>query len=535
MPLTAEPAVSVGPAAGSDGTGEAADRHVLVLGAAVAGAAFMVVAYLVSDVLRIDFFFDEMWRADFIRSADPVARMTTHDTPVPLGWVLFMKAAVLPLPGGPGTLRLVSIACSVAFAAVTFVTLARIGERAPLFGRSGRIPAVVAAGAVLAVVMSQGLGIHFGNFNNYPFEALWMAALVLASLELDDRRAWWLFLGLTATSPLFVIGPLLAVPALVLRALLWARDQGDDARRRLTELGLACGGMALSGLAMYLLLYRTVTSAGTVSGFWAGQSLEGGLGDLPDRLPMFWEQLGGDVLHPRVFSGDVRTVAGVLAIAAFALGLWEIGRRWPWYPATLLCGLVLTIPAGLLVGWPVTPVRVNLAFVVMIYTMTAYGLFRAVQVGVSRLAGSRTWPVALAALIVLAVLWPPQIARNTTVFARGLAEDLEPVANSPVDGNVVLSYHFMSHFYVHDTLLNTDRGDRQFVIEREERGDPYLYDQVDAITGRLDPGDVLWCVRPWALGPEVFARACQFDDPDLVEIHRSDGWQAEITGYRLQR
>ena len=47
----------------------------------------VIAAYLVRPSASIDFFFDEMWRVDFIRAVDPIERMFTHDTPVPLGWI----------------------------------------------------------------------------------------------------------------------------------------------------------------------------------------------------------------------------------------------------------------------------------------------------------------------------------------------------------------------------------------------------------------------------------------------------------------
>ena len=446
-----------------------------------------------------------------------------------------MKAGTWFTPEGFAWIRLLSWVAVVAFAVVTFLVFAEISRRRPLIGSGHSIHVVVAAAACLALPMLPGVFRYFDNFNNYPFEALYLALAVCFALWLDRSSwAWWAFLATIGVAPFFVIGPLLALPALIVRAGSYAWAHKNERPRLMLQLGAACLIAACVAAAMYLGLYARLTSADSVAGFWANDSLPNGLRDLPHQMLVAWRQMGAQIVDAARFDGTLGLAVSALAVAAFVVGAWEISRRWPWYLAALACGWFLTIPAALVAGWPVTAVRVNFAFVAMAFALTTFGFFRIVQWLAGLIPGERIWPAVICFGVVFALMLPAPIQADTSVFARGLRADLAPIAESPSNDNVVLSYHFKSHFYPHDLLINFKHGDRSYVIVREERGDQAIYDDVDEIVAEnLRPGGILWCIVPNEPDREKMSKACRFDNPNLAEVWRSNGSQADIIGYEL--
>ena len=515
----------------------------LVVGlVAVVIGSLIIVAHTASDAIRLPLFYDEMWRVDFIRSAQPVDRMLTHNTPVPIGFVWVFDLATTAFSASAGAFRALSAACIVAFAGVVYLTLARISTLPAKWGRPTPPGLVVAAATALALPMLWGFGMHYDFFNNYPFETLYLGLLVYFALEIERRGwAWWGFLILTALAPATVLAPLFVLPVLLIRAFLWANVQAKKRIVRLAQLaGAGLAAIAIGG-ATYLFIYEPVTAGGTVGTFWWEESLSGGLGDLPARAGQWWDGMAMQLVHPGLFDGGVRTLVGAIAVVGFAVGAAEIGRRWPWYLLSIVSGLTLTIPAALFFGWPVTAVRTNLAVVAMIYVVVLFGVFRSVEMLLAARGTRNRWLLLVPFALILLALWPPRtppwehLEGRTAAFSRGLDADIELIADSPSDNNLVLTYHYMSHFYADDTLINTDRGDRDFIIVGETQSNASeVFEDVDRlIAEHLKPGGYLWCVKPFNIGPEGFDASCKFEAAGLVERVRVRGTEAEISGYEM--
>jgi hypothetical protein len=166
--------------------------------------------------------------------------------------------------------------------------------------------------------------------------------------------------------------------------------------------------------------------------------------------------------------------------------------------------------------------RVNLAYLWMAYLAIPVG-----AVAVARRLGRAQVPVAALAVLAGVLVCLPQPGPNgPQPFARGLYGDLDAVAATPTTDSYVVAYHFMSHFYVHDRLVNEGPPGHTFHVLRERDGDRSLYDDVDAQlrAAGWTPGSAVWCVIPMEVGPESAGQACHVQLPGLtqrVELARS--------------
>ena len=255
---------------------------------------------------------------------------------------------------------------------------------------------------------------------------------------------------------------------------------------------------------MYLRVYRTVASKPSITDWWDqfGATIGGPLS--PWELFVKAAQQARDALVPgRVagLGGLALVAVTAVVVASAAAGVMVVARRWPWILVIPASAQVLTIPASVLMSWPVTVERVNLCFQVPALLVVAAGLVHLVTLPFrSRpvLAGA-----AVAALVVLA--FPRPMANDPHDFARRLQDDLDVVADSPGPRNLVVAYHWMSWLYVHDRLVSADTGDRRFEVVRDLPGDRRLYEPIDGLVDehRLAPGDRLWCVIPGAVAGDT--------------------------------
>jgi hypothetical protein len=93
------------------------------------------------------------------------------------------------------------------------------------------------------------------------------------------------------------------------------------------------------------------------------------------------------------------------------------------------------------------------------------------------------------------------------VYARGLSDDLQLVAEQATPGDLVVAYH-LSGPYVRDRLLNDDAVAPRIAV-LDEADDPMV---LDDLADRLPAGtDTVWCVVPYEAGPDVSGRACDLD------------------------
>lgn len=503
---------------------------------------------------RQPFFYDEMWRVDFIRSSRPIDRMLTHDTPIPIGWVELMRLLTAPLPYRPVVFRAAAIGWMLFGVGVLAVLFARIIERAPA-GRSWverassrEWPAWMSA-PVPMLAAPVGVGLAFFTpavtgftqwFNNYTFEIAYLAVLVLAAEELDRSRRWPFptLCTLVALAPLMVLGALFAVPALVLGAAWWIFHDTDGRDRRRPRLLALVGASAVAGgfgVLEWVKVYKPVSAKPSISSFWIdkGASL-GGPDSIFTLLAHTADQLTSGLVGPAISGGNgtVRAVGTVVLLASIVTGAVVVGRRWPLVLFMVGSAWALTIVASAVFRWPMTIERVNVCWQIFFFAMAGVGLARAVLWFTPKHAS-----LAIPAFVLLfAAMWFPPYDPAPETFARNLTYDLERVANSPAQRNVVFQYHYYGHFYADNELINTPRGDKRFDIVPQLDDDRSLFSPLDGVLRdqQVKSGDLVWCLMPWELGVDT-QLACRFDDPTKLEpVIDERGRGSVIKAYRVR-
>jgi len=509
---------------------------------AIAAAGVGVLTFVIGiaqrrGTLRLEPFFDEMWRIDLVRAADPYEHALPGVTPIPPGWLNGIRV-IEPLLGTSAVAyRLVALAL-FAVGAAALVVLLREWCRPlrPSPGSDAVALSTAAAAAVSFTVFAAFTELTY--FSQYLFEVGYAVVLTLCCVLIGRHRlAFSLFLVLAAGSPLFVLAPVALLPPLFVVATWWAvtADAGRRARRL---LALACAGIvgALIATGLFAGVYSGMSDSRGLQAFWVNETLPGAHGD-PLLVWRTVGHVGTGVFGIGTVTSVWAVVAAALLIGSFAVGAVTITRRWAWYPLLIGCGWVTMYLAALVSHGPVTPVRVTLGFYWIVYATIALGAFYALA-WLLRRAGARVGVQigVIAALLVVVIvgLWPAHSTADDSPFARGLLSDLERVAVSQTRANLVLSYHYMSHVYTHDRFVNRAPSEREYVV-RGQRGprDQRLFDDVDALVRRYLPeGGTLWCVIPYALGPEDSGRACK-PAQGLQEIERHPGTQAWIIGFAV--
>jgi hypothetical protein len=482
--------------------------------------------------MRLDYFFDEMWRIDFIRSGNWLARARLQNAFVPPGWIIVLRP-FRPIFDSPFGWRFVGIGCLALF--LGFLVSAFGAVDGPTRStRKRRVAFFTAAGAMAVLPLLPAFSDLTSYFNDYFFQAAYMAFLVFLCIHLDDHR--WCFpttCVALALAPAFVIGGLFALPAIVAWLVLWAWRQDERQLLRHTILALgSVAAMALVGGTVYLTLYRPTLSA-DIKDFWKADRLDGAGGFLPLMTRTFDLFVDGVLrLAFPSLQNSGRLVAGVALLIALGIGTWLVARRFPWLAALPYVGWLGVFTASIVQGWPATPVRVNLPFVAFAYAFAAYGLFHVVAQLTKRSA-----PVVLLAVVALVAFWVPRTdADPNLVFARGLRDDLQVIRQDPSNDDLVLAYHFMSHWYVHDALVNDGRPGQHVTIVRDIINDPTLTANAASIAQpTFDGGGTVWCVLPYVLGPQGSDEACHLDGPGIVRVADYHGIQARIIGFRKSR
>jgi MFS family permease len=537
-----DPTVAAGPAAPPQVQLRGWWRDPRLLAVVSAAVAVAAVHQKLQGQWDIPYFFDEMWRADMIRSSDHVERMLSHNTPAAIGWILGMWAVTAPLPSNPAVYRVAALAFVPAAAAISSLLLLRVASRQPTdaIGRrpAPAIPALAAGLAPALVVLVPAMWRYY-YLNNYPFEVAYVAGLAWLAVSLDRHR--WAFAALCvgiAGLPLFTVGGLLVAPGFLACGAwwVWRLPPGARRRRRLSDLGLGAGATAAFGAVVYLRLWRPITTGQGIDDYWVSQEATvGGGRSMGDLVAKLAQQVQAELLGERLMAAPSwgRTLATLVLVVSFAVGAVGLGRRWPWLVAIPASAYALAFIGAFAAHWPITLERVNLSFYWLLYLCVAFGLLRLI-----------TWPfrrhpsAALPAVAIVAVLLlPAPFDPSPTAFARWMTDDLSVVAQSQAPHNLVLAYHPMSHFYAHDRLVTTPSGGpARFSVVRERFGDRSLYQPVDGFVSRagLRTGDVVWCVIPYDLGPDASLEACRLTDTaaERTVDHRGAGtW---IQGFTLR-
>ena len=487
-------------------------------------AAWMLL--IARDSLAPEFFFDEAWRSDFIRSASLLDRYRTHNTPMPLGWLWVMRAASALGPDGFRGLRVTSLLVS----APAFVLLAALVHHAfrEMWGDVRAWCYGVVATTVLLVL--PGVHLVVSYLNDYLFQVAATAAVVLLWLRLvrDDRTSTaGALLAAAVALPVATISGMFVLPAVVVDLALRIRS-GRTTAVRMWQLSAGAVATLAVALATYLIVYRSVVDEG-IESFWARVALRengwGAVEAIPDKV---W---AATIPGPTtLLEGGVqaRGLAELVVVVLTIAGLAAIGRRCPRYVVALASAAGVTVLASAAVAWPLTPERVNLPVWALIWLGLGVGAVVLLDVALRH-----PLPVVAVAVAALVALFPAHRLGDLKPFAMGLHADLQPVRDSPVEDNVVLSYHPMAHFYVHDGLVNEHVPGREFAVVRDEwddaaglLGDP----DAAALAAGWEPGDAVWCVIPFEYG-EATLDACDLSLPGLertVEERRS---RAVVVGW----
>lgn len=499
-------------------------RDSLLVAAWIVGmgvVAGVIVCFVASPHLRPEFYFDEAWRADLIRTAHPLARYRTNNTPIPPMWIGAMRTTSLVAPDGFLGLRLQNTVYDIALPIAAGLLA---GFTVGWANRVRAIAAGFAAAVVTAILLVVGgSGLYL---NDYAFQALLVALAVLAC-ALADRTGRGRVIAGTAivVLPLATLGGLVVLPVL---SVWWVVGDGRPTDRSAWLRRLVVPAVSLAiALTLYLWLYRPQID-GELSNFWANELLRDGTRGIWDVLVDIPRSIAINVVPPKYES--FRNVGTGLAVIVLAIaGFPTLAKAWRWLPWVVGTSWPIAIVLSIVGGWPATFVRVNLPFAWLWY-LTAV-------VGIGTLVGRlhrHAATAAFAACAVLAIaLVPARTPASTATYARGLYRDLDVVAASPYAHNVVLSYHWMSHFYVDDELENlSGEGDR-FTVVREVNGDDELYSATDLaiLDAGWQPGDAVWCVVVYEIGPEASERACHVTLPGLTKQYTERLERATIIGW----
>lgn len=461
--------------------------------------------FLARPALRLDYYFDEAWRADMIGSHWTFALYRRHDTPIPPGWLMSMWTIFSVVPTRRPLVRAVN--CLPYVIAVVFMfDAARLLLRKRYDERTSIVLAFTSVAPILATPAMAQLATYL---NNYFTDIALAAILVWAVLRWQRDRVWW---ALAAVAVVAAVGPwlgqgvLLMIPGAL--AMLWIdvrRTKQPDAQGRLLAIGAIFLG---SAAASYLLFLRTVQP--TVASFWANDSVAG-LG--PIALVRRWLSSFVDQTLPRAFTHN-RLATAVLVVMTLAglTFLWRHGRS---VLGIVASAEVLAVALSYAKGWPYTFVRLNVPFLWIIIMAFWLGLALTVHGVLSvvfrqSLQGQRIG-LAVAMLAITWVCRPTDVVRaaaGTAVFARGLTDDLEVIANGAKPGDAVATYHPLSVWYAHNRLLNDPAP--PIVLLDELRYGPRLSTDLASIIDQQAPTAThAWCVVPFELGGPASTAACQ--------------------------
>jgi hypothetical protein len=503
-------------------------------------AAVVLSALTVSaGELHADWFSDEMWRANFVRSPDWWDLYRSWDTPTAPGFIWMFRAWGTVFPTGPFALRL----CTLATVVVSMVLTARFllevlgtrsaGGHGPSSDDATRGVAALktcAVGACVVAPMLSAFGIH-RTFVPYFVETSFAAALLLCCVSLG-RRTWApdALAVVAVLTPVFTIGTVFLLPPVAGYVWWWRRTPVHRAAG--TRLIGAFVLAAAVAIVVYATFLRPVKKT-TIDDYWASATLRERPGDLPRLLGDTARQMRDGLLGwSNIGLGGVPGVLVWAAIGASGIvGVSTLARRWPPLPALLAGAWVTIAAASAVVGWPMTAERVNLPLFGFVYVAIVFGALRIV----AWIARDRS--IVAAAAVCVALVWSYPTEKTELfgqAFLRGLTDDLGVVRRSPAETNLVLTYHFGARWYAEDVLVTADTSPKAFRIIPETYTDARVYDRafVAGVVADLAPGSAVWCVIPFDVGPDATDRACPVP-ASLRPLVVVRGERSEIRGYRV--
>ena len=453
--------------------------------------------------ISIDWFFDEAWRADMVRSSFGFERYFAHNTPTAPGWVFVHQFLFNVLPPTRQLLRLVAVLPAIP----AWVLVGNI-LRTKLVGRIGAVGAGVVSLSTIALVLVQPGDAHLVSyFNNYSMETLFTALVLWSVTHHNIEVASKTMLVLATIGPWMVQAPLMLL--VVAAPVVWSRS--DGAGRRTLAFGAV--GAVVSLAVTYLFFLRPVANReipglASITGYWEGETFQAagliGAAKLVIRTMMFavlpqrleWTLIGWLLI----------AIGGVVGVVV----MWNTFRFWVIaIPLTQLQILV----ASIVVGWPISFTRVNHAVGLLVTALIAFGISMLMWWFASRVPKGSVALAALLTCVALALMWPSglrQAAGGTGVFARGLSDDMDLLAPQISEGDVVLGYHSMSSWYLHDRLVT--EGDVPIVLLDELEFGIFLQQEPERLIDEQGPAvRTVWCVLPWELG-DLITQQCQLSN-----------------------
>ena len=453
--------------------------------------------------ISIDWFFDEAWRADMVRSSFGFERYFAHNTPTAPGWVFVHQFLFNVLPPTRQLLRLVAVLPAIP----AWVLIGNI-LRTKLVGRIGAVGAGVVSLSTIALVLVQPGDAHLVSyFNNYSMETLFTALVLWSVTHHNTEVASKMMLVLATIGPWMVQAPLMLL--VVAAPVVWSRS--DGAGRRTLAFGAV--GAVVSLAVTYLFFLRPVANReipglASITGYWEGETFQAagliGAAKLVIRTMMFavlpqrleWTLIGWLLI----------SIGGIIGVTV----MWSCFRFWVIaIPLTQLQILV----ASIVVGWPISFTRVNHAVGLLVTALIAFGISMLMWWFASRVPKGSVALAALLTCVALALMWPSglrQAAGGTGVFARGLSDDMDLLAPQISEGDVVLGYHSMSSWYLHDRLVT--EGDVPIVLLDELEFGIFLQQEPERLIDEQGPAvRTVWCVLPWELG-DLITQQCQLSN-----------------------
>ena len=453
--------------------------------------------------ISIDWFFDEAWRADMVRSSFGFERYFAHNTPTAPGWVFVHQLLFNVLPPTRQLLRLVAVLPAIP----AWVLIGSI-IRSKLSGRIGSVGAGVVSLSTIALVLIQPGDAHLVSyFNNYSLETLFTALVLWSVTHHNIEVASKTILVLATIGPWIVQAPLMLLVVAV--PVVWSRS--DSAARRTLMFGSVGAVVSLAVTYFFFLrpvANREIPGLASITGYWEGETFQAagvvGAGKLVIRTMMFavlpqpleWTLIGWVLI----------AIGGVVGVAV----MWSCFRFW--VIAIPLTQLQI-LAASIVVGWPISFTRVNHAVGLLVTALIALGISMLMWWIATRVPRSSVALAVLLTCVAAALLWPSglrQAAGGTGVFARGLSDDMDLLAPQLSDGDVVLGYHSMSSWYLHDRLVT--EGDVPIVLLDELEFGIFLQQEPERlIDEQLLAAEMVWCVLPWELG-DLITQQCQLSN-----------------------
>lgn len=498
------------------------ERALLATFVAVSTTALVLLLWF--PAARLDFYFDEIWRVEIVRSSSPVAAYLAGPAPIPPGWVVALSSIFDFVPDRRPLLRLAAASLAIPAALLLASAVRRVLER-----RMDPIAAcTVAAIAAPLTIATPALAIHATYFNNYMTDVAVATAIIWTLTAIDDSDSmipWWSLLALSIFAPWFGQGALFLLPG---AAVIVARNAHGHRRIAGASAAVALVSFTLVGLAFL----RPVAEGATLTDYWKAETPAIGLVSFARRF--FTTFVDG--AYPQTLAD--RPLALVVMGGLTTFGAIEVHRACRWWMPLFASAAVLATIAAVVTGWPATFVRSNSSYQILLFALAPIGVGCLVVRTATRLMKTTQSRVAAGAWIVviglaLAGIWMPRSIRansaSDAVFARGLTDDVATVAARLSPGDVVLAYH-LSGPYVRDGILNSDDEVDDVRVVDEARVGPLT--SVRPWT-RNTTGSV-WCVIPFEAGPEATENACP-TSADWSIATKETGRRATLIGLTRAR